>query len=102
MLDHLTDYLASDAFMPHGMCFLWRPEVLWLHVASDAMIAIAYYSIPIALLYFVRKRQDLVFPNVFILFGTFILACGTTHVMGIWTIWRPDYWLDGGVKLATA
>jgi two-component sensor histidine kinase len=102
MLDHLTDYLASDAFMPHGMCFLWRPDVLWLHVASDAVIAIAYYSIPIALLYFVRKRQDLAFPNVFILFGVFILACGTTHVMGIWTIWHPDYWLDGGIKLVTA
>jgi two-component sensor histidine kinase len=88
--------------MPHGMCFLWRPDVLWLHVVSDAVIAIAYYSIPIALLHFVRKRHDLVFPHVFILFGAFILACGTTHVMGIWTIWRPDYWLDGGIKLATA
>jgi two-component sensor histidine kinase len=102
MLDHLTHYLASDAFMPHGMCFLWQPAVLWLHVVSDSVIAIAYYSIPVALLYFVRKRQDLVFPHVFVLFGVFILACGTTHVMGIWTIWRPDYWLDGGVKLVTA
>jgi two-component sensor histidine kinase len=99
---HLADYLSSEDFMPHGMCILWQPPLLWLHVASDAVIALAYYSIPFALLYFVRKRQDLVFPNIFVLFGVFILACGTTHLMAIWTIWHPDYWLDGGIKLVTA
>jgi hypothetical protein len=90
MLHHLAEMLASDAFMPHGMCFLWRPELLWLHAVSDGLTALAYYSIPIALLYFVLKREDLAFPSVFLLFGAFILACGTTHVMGIWTLWRPD------------
>ena len=101
MLDHLGQVMTAAGFMPHGMCFLWQPEILWLHVVSDAMIAAAYYSIPFALLYFVLKRRDLVFPNVFLLFGAFILACGTTHILGIWTIWNPDYWLDGGVKLFT-
>jgi hypothetical protein len=46
MQNHLADLLASDAFMPHGMCFLWRPELLWLHAFSDAVIALSYYSIP--------------------------------------------------------
>lgn len=101
MLDHIGAVLSPDAYMPHGMCFLWEPGLLWLHVVSDALTAFAYYSIPFALVYFVWKRQDLAFPSVFLLFGAFILACGTTHVMGIWTIWRPDYWLDGGIKLAT-
>jgi two-component sensor histidine kinase len=102
MLRHLAEMLASDAFMPHGMCFLWRPELLWLHAVSDGLTALAYYSIPFALLYFVLKREDLAFPSVFLLFGAFILACGTTHVMSIWTLWRPDYWIDGGIKLFTA
>lgn len=26
---------ASNAFMPHGQCFLWQPDVLWLNVGSD-------------------------------------------------------------------
>jgi two-component sensor histidine kinase len=102
MLHHLAEMLASDEFMPHGMCFLWRPELLWLHAVSDGLTALAYYSIPFALLYFVLKREDLAFPSVFLLFGAFILACGTTHIMGIWTLWRPDYWIDGGIKLFTA
>jgi two-component sensor histidine kinase len=102
MLGHVGELLRSDAFMPHGMCFLWQPELLWLHASADALIALSYYSIPLALLYFVVRRQDLVFPAVFLLFSCFILACGTTHVMAIWTLWNPDYWLDGGIKVFTA
>lgn len=102
MLGHLTEYLSSDEFMPHGMCFLWRPELIWLHAISDSLIALSYYSIPFALLYILAHRRDLAFPRVFALFAAFILACGTTHVMDVWTLWHPDYWLDGGIKLATA
>ncbi len=88
--------------MPHGACYLWLPSMLWLHILSDATIALAYFSIPFALWYFVNKRTDLAYRWVFVLFGMFILLCGTTHLMGIWTIWHPDYWLDGLIKLATA
>ena len=102
MPHHIADLLSSDAFMPHGMCFLWRPELLWLHALSDGVIALSYYSIPALLTYFVLRRRDLVFPGLFLLFATFVLACGTTHVLAIWTVWRPDYWVDGGVKLFTA
>ena len=78
MLGHLGEMLSSEDFMPHGMCFLWRPDLLWLHATSDTLIALAYYSIPVALIYFVRRRKDLVFPALFILFGVFIFACGST------------------------
>lgn len=93
---------SSGNFMPHGACYLWLPRLLWLHIASDAVIALAYYSIPFALWYFVHKRTDLAYRWVFVLFGIFILLCGTTHLLSIWTIWHPDYWLDGLLKLATA
>jgi diguanylate cyclase (GGDEF)-like protein/PAS domain S-box-containing protein len=75
---------------------------LWLHIISDTIIALAYYSIPFALFYFVQKRTDLAYRWVFVLFGAFIFLCGTTHLISIWTIWHPDYWLDGLIKLATA
>jgi PAS domain S-box-containing protein len=88
--------------MPHGMCFLWQPELIALHVASDSLIALAYYSIPIALVYFVLKRADFAFPSIFVLTGLFILACGTTHAMSVWTLWYPDYRVDGGIKAVTA
>ena len=93
---------SSNSFMPHGNCYLWLPAVLWLQVLSDALIFLAYYSIPFALLYFVYKRTDLAYRWVFVLFGVFILLCGTTHLLSIWTIWHPDYWLEGLIKLLTA
>ncbi|MGZ4969345.1 MAG: sensor domain-containing protein [Methylobacter sp.] len=94
--------VGTSGFMPHGACYLWLPSILWLHILSDSVIALAYFSIPFALLYFVKKRTDLAYRWVFVLFGIFICLCGTTHLISIWTIWHPDYWLDGLVKLATA
>ena len=88
--------------MPHGYCFLWRPDVLWLHVSSDALIGISYYCIPLVLAYFIRHRPDLPFPTVFWLFAAFILLCGTSHLMGILVIWHPDYYAEGLIKAATA
>jgi PAS domain S-box-containing protein len=66
------------------------------------LIALAYYSIPLTLLYFVRRRQDLPFYGIFLLFCAFIVACGTTHLMAVWTLWHPVYWLSGGMKATTA
>jgi PAS domain S-box-containing protein len=102
MLDHLSDLLSSSGFMPHGMCYLWQPGILSLHVISDALITIAYFSIPFTLLYFVRKRRDLQFNWMFVCFAVFIVACGTTHLLEILTVWKPVYWLSGGVKAITA
>jgi PAS domain S-box-containing protein len=102
MTSFLSWLMSPQDYMPHGMCFLWQPELIGLHVASDSAIALAYYSIPVALSYFVWKRTDLAFPSIFVLTSLFILACGTTHVMGVWTLWFPDYRVDGGIKAVTA
>lgn len=102
MLDALKTFFSTGSFIPHGHCYLWQPGLVGLHVIADAVIAIAYYSIPITLLYLVRKRRDLPFGWVFLLFSAFIIACGTTHILEIWTLWYPMYWLSGTVKVATA
>jgi len=102
MSDSLERLLSSEGFMPHGMCYLWQPGILGLHVISDSLITLAYFSIPFTLLYFVRKRTDLQFNWMFVCFAVFIVACGTTHLMEIWTVWHPAYWLSGGIKAITA
>ena len=102
MPEFLKDLLSADGFMPHGHCYLWRPALIWLHVISDTLVALAYTSIPFTLLYFVRRRRDLPFHWMFLCFGVFIIACGTTHVMEVWTLWTPTYWLAGVVKAITA
>lgn len=73
-----------------------------MHIVSDLLIALAYYSIPIILVYFVHKRKDLPFNWIFLLFSTFIIACGTTHIMEVWTLWHPIYWVSGLIKAITA
>lgn len=102
MFDLITLLFSSESFIPHGHCFLWRTPLVWLHVVSDSVIALAYYSIPVTLFHFVQRRKDLPFNWVFVLFAAFITACGTSHLMSIWTLWHPTYWLAGGVKAITA
>ena len=94
--------LCGTSFMPHGQCYLWNADLLRLHAISDGLITLAYFSIPVTLFYFVRKRRDLPYPALFLMFGAFIVACGTTHLLEVVTIWHPYYWLSGTVKAATA
>lgn len=94
--------MFSEYFIPHGHCYLWKPGLVGLHVLSDALIALAYLLIPITLIYIVLKRKDVPFDWVFMLFGAFIICCGITHIMEIWTLWHPDYWLSGLLKGITA
>ena len=94
--------LNTSMYSPHGICLLWEPELIWLHVVSDAVIALAYFSIPFALAIFVSKRRDVEFGWVFWAFAIFIMACGVTHVMSIYTLWVPIYGIEGIAKALTA
>ena len=98
----LTGHSVQDGFMPHGMCYLWRPDCWPCTSSPTALISLAYLSIPFTLLYFVRKRRDLEFNWMFVCFAVFIVACGATHLMEIWTVWHPAYWLSGTIKAITA
>ena len=92
---------SLDQFMPHGHCFLWRTDLLTLHVASDTLIAFSYFTIPMAILYYIRRKQvrSRLVP---VLFVSFILSCGMTHILGVWNFWNADYWVSGFVKALCA
>jgi signal transduction histidine kinase len=102
MFQLVRDLLSTDSLSPHGICLTWRPELVWTHVVSDAIIGLSYFSIPVVLLILVLKRPDIGFGWVFWCFSAFILACGTTHFFSIWTLWRPDYGAEALIKSATA
>lgn len=93
---------TPGSLLPHGYCFTWNPALLWTHVVSDGLIGAAYVSIPATLLYLVRKRADIPFDWIVLLFAIFIVSCGATHWIEVWTVWNPDYWLSGAVKGVTA
>ncbi|MFA5825809.1 MAG: PAS domain S-box protein [Gallionellaceae bacterium] len=96
------EWFSTEGFMPHGHCYLWTPGLLWTFVIAEAVIVLAYFSIPFGLLYFVRKRTDLSFNWMFKLFSAFIFACGINHLLDIWTIWHADYWFDAMARIITA
>jgi PAS domain S-box-containing protein len=88
--------------MPHGYCYRWVPGLVWLHATSDSLIFLSYMSIPVTLMYIVRRRKDLPFNWIFVCFGVFIVACGLTHAMEVWNLWHAMYWLAGLIKAVTA
>ncbi len=96
------NFFFTTQLIPHKHCYLWQQELLGLHVVSDILIAVAYYTTALMLVYFVHKRQDLPFNGIFVMFSTSIVACGTSHLMEVWTLWYPAYWLSGCIKAITA
>ena len=101
-MDFLTSLFARNGFLPHGYCFTWTPGLLWSMVVSDLVIAASYLSIPVAIVSFIRQRGEPTHNGVAWLFTAFILACGTTHMMDVWTIWQPDYGMQALTKAVTA
>jgi signal transduction histidine kinase len=102
MWEILKNVVSPSQYIPHGHCYLWQTPLVWLHIVSDLLIAIAYFSIPAMLIYFIHKRRDVPFQGIFALFGAFIILCGTGHLLEIWTLWHPTYWLTGSEKALTA
>ncbi|HEY9738690.1 MAG TPA: HAMP domain-containing sensor histidine kinase, partial [Trichocoleus sp.] len=101
--DILERLLNSDGFIPHGHCYLWQPGLVWLHLASDLLTGLAYVAISATLAILVyRTRKEIPFHWMLLAFGTFIVACGSTHFMAVWTLWHPTYWLAGALKAITA
>jgi PAS domain S-box-containing protein len=101
-MEVLQRFLTSGDFMPHGYCYRWVPSLVWLHGISDLLIFLAYMTIPITLVYIVRRRKDLPFNWMFVCFGVFIVACGLTHILEVWNLWHAMYWLAGVAKAVTA
>jgi diguanylate cyclase (GGDEF)-like protein/PAS domain S-box-containing protein len=94
--------LHPAGLTPHGYCLFWQRGLLWLHAISDGVTALAYFSIPVALLRFAYLRPGITYGWLLYLFSAFIVACGTTHLFDIVTLWVPAYWLSGAAKAITA
>lgn len=101
-MELIDAFLGRNGYLPHGYCFTWTPALLWSIVIADTSIALAYFSIPLAIVSYVRRRKAAFPHGIAWLFCAFIFACGITHVMDVWTVWRPDYGLQAIAKILTA
>jgi PAS domain S-box-containing protein len=102
IVDALSKLFDTSDFPARWHCGHWTAFHGWLHIVSDLGVWSAYVAIPCVLGYFLLRRRDVPFRNVFWLFGAFILACGTTHLMEAVIFWWPAYRLAGLIKLFTA
>src|SRR5882762_142844 len=93
-MDFFRQLFLSGDFQPHGFCYRWNSGLVWLNFISDVLIALAYFTIPFTLLWFIRKRRDLPFSWMFMLFGLFIVASGTPNTGWRESSRRSQLWLQ--------
>jgi two-component system, cell cycle sensor histidine kinase and response regulator CckA len=102
-MDMIRWLFGTGDYMSHGHCYLWDPALMRLHFISDLAIGVAYVAISVALIVLVLQgKREIPFHWMFVAFGTFLIACGATHLMEVWTLWTPLYWLSGTIKAVTA
>ena len=103
MLEFFARLLDPVGVPPRWQCGLWSSGLGWLHIVSDVAIFAAYFTIPVLLVVLVwRRRRDIPFNGVFLLFAAFIVACGSGHLIEASMFWNPVYRLSGLVKAVTA
>ncbi len=93
MLKQLMEFCTSDR------------TLVWLVLGSDIAIALAYFAIPITMAVVLRHRKDdIPYPWLWTLFVTFIVACGLTHLVHVWSaIAAVEYLgLQASIEVITA
>lgn len=102
MIDFFARLFDTGDFPARWACGQWQPAHGWLHIGSDIAISLAYFAIPLSLLAFILRRRDAPFLPIFWLFGVFIAACGTGHLLEAIIFWQPVYRFAAVVKAVTA
>lgn len=75
MLQRLVEFCTSN------------DGLFWIVFYSDILIAFAYFAIPITMAIVLRDhRDDIPYPWLWTLFVIFIVACGLTHLVHVWSV----------------
>jgi PAS domain S-box-containing protein len=98
----MQDALTPITLIPHGYCISWQPELVAALVIGNVLIALAYFTIPLVILRFIRQRRDIDFQHLHWLFAGFIVTCGITHLLHVIELWYPVYYLEAWMDIATA
>jgi PAS domain S-box-containing protein len=102
VIEKLSELLSANGYLPHGYCIGWSQPLLIANALSDLLIFLAYFSMPLAIVYFARRRPDFPYRWLLWLSASFILACGATHLLSLILLWQPLYVLDAVLKAITA
>ena len=97
-MESLLLIAADTPYLPSGYCYLWDGPLVSLHVVANLLVGIAFISIPVALLWILKKRRDVPFQGVLLWFSAFLVACAATSLLEVWNLWHDDFWLAGALK----
>lgn len=94
----MEELLSTEGFVPRALCGQWSRILIVASVGGNVLIALAYFAIPVVVLYLHRRL-----PHSQLLYWTalFILACGVTHVLDALMFVWPAYRLLSFVLLVT-
>jgi signal transduction histidine kinase len=102
MVELLQVVFGSNGFIPFGQSVRWQPALLWLEAAADGVLALSYVGLLLVLLRIIRKLRDFGMRSVLFALGALSLGAALTQMAGLLVIWHPVYWLEAGIKAATA
>lgn len=92
---------TSD-FPARWHCGKWSDFHGWLYIISDVLIWGAYFAIPLFILKYITREGQSKYSHVYLLFASFIVACGATHLLDAIIFWEPYYRLSAVVRAITA
>lgn len=93
--------MNTESFMPHGHCYLWTPDILWMNIIGDVLIFLSYTIIPIVIIRVWRQAEEYSGRWMLLMFAVFIFCCGVTHLIDVFTIWHPYYRIENIMKVIT-
>ncbi len=102
VFDFFRKLLSTADFPPRWHCGRWSDFHGWLYLLSDLAIWGAYFTLPVIIVSYIAKKQDVRFSKIYFLFAAFIVACGSTHFLDALAFWYPFYRLSALVRFATA
>lgn len=100
--EFFDNLLGTESWPPRWRCGEWSEFHGWLYIYSDIIIWLAYFIIPVIIIWFLQKIPNGKITPIFILFGAFILLCGATHLLDAIIFWVPVYRLSALLRAITA
>ncbi len=94
--------IDTDLLLPDQHSSIWQSGLGDLHVVSEFIIALAYYTILVTAIYFMRRGQDLLSHQILLLFSVFLITDATNHLLEASRLWQDTYWLSGSIEVTTA
>jgi hypothetical protein len=96
----LRALFSTEIFMPRGHDYFWTPKLLVLEGASNLTLAIAGFLLAGA---FIRRRgRGLPSGRTWSVLALGMALAAVTHLLDVWVIWAPLYWLDALVRCVAA